>query len=110
MALRLPLRWIAILYDRVAASLAATSGVHSGADAMKLLLAGADVTMLCSVLLRHGIKQLRIIEQELCNWMQEHEYNSIKDLKGTLSHKNCEDPSAFERAQYMRALRTFKPA
>lgn len=109
MALRLPLHWIAILYDRVGASLAATGGVHSGADALKLLLAGADVTMVCSVLLRHGIEHLRVLERELCGWMQEHDYSSVRELRGTLSHKHCEDPSAYERAQYLRTLRTIKP-
>jgi len=110
MAMRLPLRWVAILYDRVAASLAATSGIHSGTDAVKMLLVGADVTMLCSVLFRHGIPQIKVIERELRQWMQEHEYSSVEQMKGSLSHKNCEDPSAFERAQYIRTLRTFKPA
>jgi len=108
--LRLPLRWIAILYERVSASLAATSGIHRGTDALKMLMAGADVTMLCSVLMRHGIDRLRAIEQEMVNWMREHEYESVEQLKGSLSHKNCPDPSAFERAQYMRAIGVQKPA
>jgi dihydroorotate dehydrogenase (fumarate) len=109
MAMRLPLRWIAILSGRVGCSLAATSGVHHGTDALKLLMAGADVTMLCSVLLRRGIPHLRVIEQELSAWMEEHEYESIEQLKGSMSQQNCPDPGAFERAQYMRALTTFKP-
>lgn len=109
MAMRLPLRWVAILFDRVAASLAATSGIHGGGDALKCIMAGADVTMLCSVLLRHGIGHIKVIEQEMLSWMQEHEYTSIEEMKGSLSHKNCPDPSAFERAQYIRALKTFKP-
>jgi dihydroorotate dehydrogenase (fumarate) len=104
MAMRLPMRWIAILYDRVTASLAATSGVHRGTDALKLLMAGADVTMLCSVLMRHGIEHLQVIEAEIVNWMTEHEYKSVEQLQGSLSHKNCPDPGAFERAQYMRAV------
>ena len=104
MAMRLPLRWIAILYDRIGASLAATSGIHRGTDALKMLMAGADVTMLCSVLMRHGIDQLRVIEEEMVNWLREHEYESVEQLKGSLSHKNCPDSSAFERAQYMRAV------
>jgi len=110
MAMRLPLRWIAILYDRVSASLAATSGIHRGTDALKMLMAGADVTMLCSVLMRHGIERIRVIEEEMVNWMREHEYESVEQLKGSLSHKNCSDPSAFERAQYMRAVGVHKPA
>jgi dihydroorotate dehydrogenase (fumarate) len=104
MAMRLPLRWIAILYDRIGASLAATSGIHRGTDALKMLMAGADVTMLCSVLMRHGIDRLRVIEEEMVNWLREHEYQSVEQLKGSLSHKNCPDSSAFERAQYMRAV------
>jgi len=104
MAMRLPMRWIAILYDRTSASLAATSGIHRGTDALKMLMAGADVTMLCSVLMRHGIDRLRVIEEEMANWMREHEYESVEQLKGSLSHKNCSEPGAFERAQYMRAV------
>jgi len=108
MAMRLPMRWIAILYDRISASLAATSGVHRGTDALKMLMAGADVTMLCSVLMRHGIDRLRVIEEEMATWMREHEYESVEQLKGSLSHKNCPDSSAFERAQYMRAVGVHK--
>jgi dihydroorotate dehydrogenase (fumarate) len=110
MAMRLPMRWIAILYDRVSASLAATSGIHRGNDALKMLMAGADVTMLCSVLMRHGIDRLRVIEAEMVNWMQEHEYESVEQLKGSLSHRNCADPAAFERAQYMQVVGTRRPA
>ena len=109
MAMRLPMRWIAILCERVSASLAATSGIHRGTDALKMLMAGADVTMLCSVLMRYGIDRLRAIESEMVTWMQEHEYESIQQLKGSLSHKNCADPSAFERAQYMRAVGAHQP-
>ncbi len=102
--MRLPLRWIAMLHGRIRASLAATSGIHRGTDALKMLMAGADVTMLCSVLLRHGIGQLTVIEREMREWMEAHEYESVGQLKGILSQKNCTDPSAFERAQYMRAI------
>ncbi|MGA2853874.1 MAG: dihydroorotate dehydrogenase-like protein [Verrucomicrobiota bacterium] len=104
MAMRVPLRWIAILHGRLRASLAATSGIHRASDALKMLMAGADVTMLCSVLLRHGIPQLAVIERDLVAWMEEHEYESVAQLKGSLSQKNCPAPSAFERAQYMRAI------
>jgi len=107
MAMRLPMRWIAILYGRVAASLAATSGIHRATDALKMLMAGADVTMLCAVLLRRGIGHLAVIEREMREWMEEHEYESIEQLKGSMSQKNCPDPSAFERAQYMRALQSY---
>jgi dihydroorotate dehydrogenase (fumarate) len=108
MAMRLPMRWIAILYDRIGTSLAATSGIHRGTDALKMLMVGADVTMLCSALLRHGIDRLTVIEEEMKAWMQEHEYHSVAQLKGSLSHKNCPDPSAFERSQYMRAVGVHK--
>ena len=107
MAMRLPLRWIAILYGRIRPSLAATSGVHRATDALKMLMAGADITQLCSVLLRHGIDQIRVIERELIAWMEEHEYESVAQLKGSLSQKNCPDPASFERAQYIRSLTTF---
>jgi dihydroorotate dehydrogenase (fumarate) len=107
MAMRLPLRWVAILHGRVQASLAATSGIHRAADVLKMLMAGADVTCLCSVLMRHGIKQIAVIERELAAWMEKREYESVRQLKGSLSQKNCDDPSAFERAQYMRAISTF---
>jgi len=104
MAMRLPLRWIAILYERVGISLAATSGIHRGPDALKCLMAGADVAMICSALMRHGIPQLQVIEKEMCTWMQEHEYESVEQLKGSMSQKNCANPTAFERAQYMQAI------
>ena len=107
MAMRLPLRWIAILHGRIGVSLAATSGIHRGADALKMLMAGADVTMLCSVLLRKGIDHLKVIEKEICEWMDEYEYESVAQLHASLSQKNCPDPTAFERAQYMRALSNY---
>jgi dihydroorotate dehydrogenase (fumarate) len=110
MAMRLPLRWIAILYSRIGASLAATSGIHRATDALKMLMAGADVTMLCSVLLKRGINYLKVIERETCAWMNEHEYHSLAQLQGRVSQMNCPDPVAFERAQYMRALSTYRPA
>jgi dihydroorotate dehydrogenase (fumarate) len=107
MAMRLPLRWIAILYLRLNASLAATSGLHRATDVLKMLMAGADVTMLCSVLIRHGAQQISVIERDLVAWMEEHEYESVTQLKGSLSQKNCADPATFERAQYMRAISTY---
>ncbi len=109
-ARRLPLRWIAILYGRVRCSLAATSGIHTAYDALKMLMAGADVTMLCSVLLRKGMAQIAVIEQEMKRWMEEHEYASVDELKGSMSQLKCPDPTAFERAQYMRLISTWKPA
>jgi len=109
MAMRLPLRWVAILRGQVRASLAATSGIHRATDVLKMLMAGADVAMLCSVLLRHGIPQIGVIERDLVAWMEEHEYESVAQLKGSLSQKNCPAPSAFERAQYMRAISSYPP-
>ena len=107
MAMRVPLRWIAILHGRLRASLAATSGIHRATDALKMLMAGADVTMLCSTLIRHGVGQIGVIERELIAWLEEHEYESIQQLKGSLSQKKCPAPTAFERAQYMRALSSY---
>lgn len=110
MAMRLPLRWVAILHGKIRASLAATSGIHRAADALKMLMAGADVTMLCSTLMRHGMRQIEAIERGMIAWMQEHEYESVKQLKGSLSQKNCAAPAEFERAQYMRAISHYKPS
>jgi dihydroorotate dehydrogenase (fumarate) len=104
-ALRLPLTWIGILYGRIRASLAGTSGVHSAEDVIKLLMAGADATMLCSVLLRNGPAYVRRIEQDLAQWMEEHEYESVDQMQGSMSQLRCSDPGAFERAQYMRAVK-----
>jgi len=103
--LRLPLTWIGILYGRVRANLAATTGVYSPEDVIKLLMVGADVTMLCSALLRHGIGHLRHIETGLREWMEEHEYESVQQMQGSMSQQRCPDPTAFERAQYMKAVK-----
>ena len=103
--LRLPLTWVGILFGRIRASLAATSGVHGPEDVIKLLMVGADVTMLCSVLLRNGIGHLRHVEQGVLAWMEEHEYESVHQLQGSMSQLRCPDPGAFERAQYMRAVK-----
>ena len=105
-ALRLPLTWIGILYGRIKASLAATSGVHGPEDVIKLLMVGADITMLCSTLLRNGINHLRYIEHGLIDWMEKHEYESVAQMKGSMSQLRCADPSAFERAQYMKAVKS----
>lgn len=108
MAMRVPLRWIAILRDQVGLSLAATSGIHRATDAIKMLMAGADVTMLCSALLRHGVRHIATVEADIKLWMEEHEYESMHQLQGSMSQKNCPDPAAFERAQYMRAVSTYR--
>jgi dihydroorotate dehydrogenase (fumarate) len=106
---RLPLTWIAILYGRVKTDLAATSGIHTAEDVLRMLMVGARITMLCSVLFQHGIEQIRTIEREMRNWMEEHEYESVKQMQGSMSQINCEDPSAFERSQYMRGLLSYIP-
>lgn len=109
-AMRLPLTWIGILYGRIQADLAATSGVHSGEDAIKMILAGANVTMMTSALLKNGINHLRVVEQQMREWMEQHEYESVTQMRGSVSQMHAEDPAAFERAQYMRALTTYRPA
>jgi dihydroorotate dehydrogenase (fumarate) len=108
-ALRLPLRWIAILYGRVKADLAATGGIHEAQDVLKMLMAGASVTMMCSALLQYGITHLRVVEEEVRAWMEEHEYVSVRQMQGSMSQLHCADASAFERAHYMRALHTYRP-
>jgi dihydroorotate dehydrogenase (fumarate) len=108
-AQRLPMRWIAILYGRVHADLAATGGIHTGKDAVKMLLAGATVTMMASALLLHGSKHLRTVEQELRDWMTEYGYESVQQIRGALSQQHAEDPSSYERAQYMKVLSHFRP-
>ncbi len=105
--LRLPLRWIAILSGRLQGSLAGTTGVHTGTDAAKLLLAGADVVMLASALLRHGPEHLVAIERELRAWMEAHEYESVVQLRGSFRRDAVGDPDAYERANYMRTLTSY---
>jgi dihydroorotate dehydrogenase (fumarate) len=104
------MRWIAILYGRVHADLAATGGIHTGQDAAKMLLAGATVTMMASALLRNGSSYLSTVERELREWMEQYEYESVAQMRGALSQMHCEDPTAYERAQYMKALTYYKPA
>lgn len=105
--LRLPLRWIAILRGRVETSLAATTGVHRAEDVLKLLLAGADVTMMASALLRHGPELIRLLTQSVTDWLEEHEYESVEQMKGSMSQASVPDPAAFERANYMESLVTY---
>lgn len=107
-ALRLPLTWIGILFGRVQASLAATSGVHDPQDTIKLLMVGANVTMLCSSQLRNGINHLRHMERGIADWLEQHEYESVSQMQGSMSQQRCPDPSAFERAQYTRAIKSLQ--
>jgi dihydroorotate dehydrogenase (fumarate) len=107
--LRLPLRWIAILYGRIDADLALTTGIHRTEDVLKGLMAGASVTMMASELLRNGIDRLGEILVDLERWLVEYEYESVNQMQGSLSQINCAEPAAFERANYMRVLSSFAP-
>lgn len=104
---RLPLRWIAILRDHCSASIAATSGIHTAEDVVKVLLTGADIAMMTTTLLKSGPSYLAVILRELQQWLDEHEYVSVEQMKGSMSRKNCPDPGAFERANYMKALTSY---
>jgi dihydroorotate dehydrogenase (fumarate) len=105
--LRLPLRWIAILYGRVQADLALTTGVHAVEDVLKAMMAGASITMLASELLRNGVDRISELLVDLENWLIEHEYDSVNQMQGSLSQINCAEPAAFERANYMRILNSY---
>ncbi len=107
--LRLPLHWIALLNRHVRADLAATGGIHTAEDVVKMLMVGARVTMMASVLLNEGIDRLRSLEQSLQAWLDENNYASIAELQGLVSQFNSKDPSAFERTEYLRAITSFKP-
>ena len=108
--LRLPLRWLAILRPQLTTtSLAATTGVHSGLDAAKALLVGADVVMMTSALLRHGPAHLARVQAELVGWLAEREYASVAQLRGSVSRQGAADPTGFERANYLRTLASYRP-
>ncbi|OAB63542.1 dihydroorotate dehydrogenase [Leptolyngbya valderiana BDU 20041] len=107
--MRLPMRWIALLYGQIQADLAATSGIQRGTDVIKMMMAGAKITQICSVLLRHGIEYIRTLEREIQHWMDEHEYESIQQMQGSMSQMYCPDKSAYERAQYMKAVTSHEP-
>ncbi|MFA6135339.1 MAG: dihydroorotate dehydrogenase-like protein [Phycisphaerae bacterium] len=105
--MRLPLRWIAILSGKLNASLAATTGIASGQDVVRMIMAGADVTMMCSALLANGIGHLAKVRAEMVEIMQAKEYDSVAQMRGILSQKNCPQPAAFERANYMKTLQSY---
>ncbi len=107
--LRLPVRWIAILRPQLGpdVGLAATSGARAGTDVLKGLMVGADVVMMTSALLRHGPDHVATVETEVRGWMQEHEYVSVGQLRGSASAARVDDPAAFERANYMATLRSW---
>ena len=107
-AMRLPMRWVAILHGKLDASLAATGGIHTAEDVLKMLMAGADVTMMCSALLKNGHQHIANVLKGVEYWMLEHEYVSVQQMKGSMSQKSIADPAAYERAHYMKALNTYK--
>ncbi len=105
--LRLPLRWIAILYGRIEVDFALTTGVHSAQDVLKAMMAGANVAMMTSTLLENGVGRIMHILTDLQEWMEEHEYVSIEQMRGSMSQRAVAEPAAFERANYIKALNTF---
>lgn len=105
--LRLPLRWIAILYKKIKVDFALTSGVHAATDIIKAMMAGASVTMVASNLLMHGIHQATTLLKETEQWMQEHEYESIEQMKGSMSQQSVANPASFERANYLKVLSSY---
>ncbi len=107
--MRLPLRWIAILYGRIQADLALTTGVHTAQDALKAVAAGANVAMMTSEILQNGIGRFGEILHEMSRWLEEREYLSLEELQGSLSQKNVAAPAAFERANYIQIVRSYSP-
>ena len=106
--IRLPLLWIAVLYGRLRASLGATRGVHTPVEVVKYLMAGADVVMTTSALLKHGVDYLTTLRDGLQTWMEMHRYSSVAQMKGSMSQRNVADPTAFERANYIKTLESYK--
>ncbi len=107
--LRLPLRWVAIMHGRVKTDLAITSGIHTAQDVIKGLMAGAQVTMMASELLKNGVRRIGQVLNEVVNWSNEHEYESVLQMIGAMSQKHCAEPAAFERANYMKILQSYRP-
>jgi dihydroorotate dehydrogenase (fumarate) len=107
--LHLPLRWVAILHGRITADLAVTSGVHNHVDVLKSLMAGAKVTMMASALLRKGPRRITKILKRMGKWMEEHEYESVSQMQGSMSQQSVAEPAAFERANYMKILQSWRP-
>jgi len=107
-AMRLPLRWIAILYGRTNADLAATSGIYTEEDVIKMIMAGASVTQMLSCLLKFGIGHIADVLTRMKSWMEEKEYESVKQMRGSMSYMNVTDPAKFERANYMKVLHSYK--
>jgi dihydroorotate dehydrogenase (fumarate) len=106
--MRLPLRWIAVLYGKVKASLAATSGVHTPDDAMKVLMAGADVVQMASVLYQEGPNWIAEMKKGIVGWMERKKFASVEEFKGCMSYKSLKEPAAYERANYIKMLNSFR--
>lgn len=106
--MRLPLRWVAMLYGRVKTDFAITTGIHTHEDVLKGMMAGAKVTMVASELLRNGVKRMDEIQADLVRWMEEHEYESIQQMQGSMSQIHVSEPAAFERANYMKVLQSWQ--
>jgi dihydroorotate dehydrogenase (fumarate) len=105
--LRLRLRWVAILYGHIQADMAVTGGVHSAHDALKAMMVGAKAAMMTSALLMHGIEHLAKVKLDMLNWMEENEYESVRQMQGSMSQLSVTDPEAFERANYMKVLKSY---
>jgi dihydroorotate dehydrogenase (fumarate) len=105
--LLLRLHWVAILYGWVRADLAVTGGVHSAQDVLKSMMAGANVAMMTSALLQNGIDHATLVLKDLVCWMEVHEYESIRQMRGSMSQRSVSDPTAFERGNYMRVLSSY---
>jgi dihydroorotate dehydrogenase (fumarate) len=105
--LLLRLHWVGVLYGYVSADLAVTGGVHSGHDVLKAMMAGARIAMMTSALLKHGIGHFRTVRAEVITWMEEHEYESIRQMQGSMARQAVADTSAFDRANYMRVLNSY---
>ncbi len=108
MAARLPLRWIAILYNRTKADLAATSGIYTEKDVIKMIMAGAKVTQMLSSLLKFGIGHIENVLNKMKYWMEVNEYESVEQMRGSMSYMNVDEPDQFERANYMKILHSYK--
>ena len=106
--MRLPLRWVALLYGRVALDFAITSGVHTHEEVLKGLMAGASVMMMASALLRHGPGYLTEVLTNLVDWMEDHAYESVEQMRGSMSHRHVGEPTAFERSNYMKVLQSWR--
>jgi dihydroorotate dehydrogenase (fumarate) len=105
--LLLRLHWVALLYGRIRADLAVTGGVHTGPNVVKAMMAGARVAMMASALLKNGIEHLTRVRAELVQWMEEHDYTSIRQMQGSMSQRSVTNPAAFERANYLKVLRSY---